>query len=72
MPHRIELTEAERLTLEELSRNHPFPDSRRRALRVLALAKGHLPKVVADILGVTAASVYNGEKWWQTLGLTGL
>ena len=72
MPARIELSEAERLTLQELSRNHPFPDFRRRALGVLALANGHRPKLVADILGVTAQSVYNWEKGWQTLGLMGL
>jgi hypothetical protein len=61
MSRRIELTEAERLTLEEPSRNHPFADFRRRALRV-----------VADILGVTEASGCNWEKWWLTLRLTGL
>jgi transposase len=72
MPARIEVSEAERLTLQELSRNHPFPDFRRHALGVLALVNGHRPKVVADILRVTAQSVYNWEKRWQTLGLMGL
>lgn len=71
MPRRTELTEAERLTLEELSRNHPFRDLRPRALGVLALGKGHPPKVVADI-GVTAQTVYNWEKGWRCLGLMGL
>ncbi len=72
MPRRTELTEAERLTLEEMSRNHPFRDFRPRALGVLALGKGHAPKVVADILGVTAQTVYNWEKRWRLLGLMGL
>lgn len=72
MSLRIELTPAERLTLEELSRNHPYTDFRRRALGVLALNKGHGPKQVADILGVTAQSVYNWENAWSGRGLMGL
>ncbi len=72
MSCRIELTETERLTLEELSQYHPFPDFRRRALGLLALTKGHAPKVVAEILGVAQASVYNWIKAWRTLGVMGL
>lgn len=72
MPRRTELTEAERLTLEELSRNHPFRDLRLRALGVLALGKGHPQKVVADILGVTTQTVYHWENGWRCLGLMGL
>ena len=66
------MTEAERLTLEELSRNHPFRDFRPRALGLLALSKGHRPRLVAEILGVTFQTVYNWEKGWRTLGLMGL
>jgi hypothetical protein len=72
MPCRTELTEAERLTLEEMSRNHPFRDFRPRALGVLALGKGHPPKVVADILVVTAQTVSTETKAGACLGLTGL
>jgi hypothetical protein len=49
----LELNEAERLTLQELSLHHRYVDFHRRALGVLALAKGHPLPVVADILGVT-------------------
>lgn len=66
------MTDAERLTLEELGRNHPFRDFRPRALGVLALSKGHGPKVVADILGVTVQTVYNWDRAWRTLGVMGL
>lgn len=38
----------------------------------MALAKGHAPTVVADILGVTEASVYNWKKHWRSVGLMGL
>lgn len=72
MPKTIELTEAERTTLEELSAHHPYPDFRRRALGILALAKGHKPAVVADVLGVSPPTPYNWAKAWRTLGLMGL
>jgi transposase len=70
-PH-IELTDVERLTLEELSRHHPFGDFRPRALGVLALSQGHRPRLIADILGVTSQTVYNWAKAWRTRGLMGL
>jgi len=38
----LELNTAERLTLQELSLHHRYADFRRRALGMLALAKGHL------------------------------
>lgn len=68
----LELTEPERMALQELSEHHPYPDFRRRALGVLALAKGHPPPLVAEILGVTPQSAYNWAKAWCTLGLMGL
>jgi transposase len=72
MNPKIELAEAERRTLEELSRNHPFRDFRLRALGVLALGKGHGLKLVSDILGVTAQSVRNWAKGWRKAGVMGL
>jgi transposase len=68
----LELTTAERLTLQELSIHHRYADFRRRALGLLALAKGHPLPVVADILGVTPQTVYNWGKAWRTRGLMGL
>jgi hypothetical protein len=69
MNPKIELAEAERRTLEELSRNHPFRDYRFLALGVLALGKCHGLKLVSDILGVTAQSVRNWAKGWRKAGL---
>jgi hypothetical protein len=68
----LELNEAERFTLQELSLHHRYADFRRRALGVLALVKGHPLPVVADILGVHPQTVYNWLKAWRTLGLMGL
>lgn len=72
MPITLELTDAERITLQELAAHHLYPDFRRRALGVLALAKGHKFSVVADILGVTPQTAYSWAKAWRTLGLMGL
>jgi len=68
----LELNESESLTLQELSAHHRYADFRRRALGILALAKGHPLPLVADILGVTPQTVYNWSKAWRTLGLMGL
>ena len=58
LPH-LELTEAECLTFQELAAHHPYPDFRRRALGMLALANGHSISQVAQILGVTLQTPYN-------------
>ncbi len=68
----LELTEPERMTLQELADHHPYPDFRRRALGILALGKGHPFAVVADILGVTLPTPYNWAKAWNAKGLAGL
>ncbi|MGZ8161114.1 MAG: helix-turn-helix domain-containing protein, partial [Methylobacter sp.] len=64
----LELNAAERLTLQELSVHPRYADFRRRALGVLALAKGHPLPLVADILGVTPQTVYHWSKAWRTRG----
>jgi transposase len=68
----LKLTEPEYVTLKELAEHHPYSDYRRRALGMLALAKGHPFALVAEILGVTVQTTYNWAKAWRTLGLMGL
>lgn len=68
----FELNDAERITLEELAENHRYPRFRRRALGVLALAKGYPPAVVAEILRVTQQSAYSWQRIWLKRGLMGL
>jgi transposase len=68
----LELTESERVTLQELAEHHPYADFRRRALGILALGNGHPFGVVADILGVTLPTPYNWAKAWDAKGLVGL
>jgi transposase len=69
---RLELTEAERITFQEMSQYHPYPDYRRRALGMLALSKGHSFQLVADILGVALQTPYNWLRAWNRAGLMGL
>ena len=71
LPH-LELTEAECLTFQELAAHHPYPDFRRRALGMLALANGHSISQVAQILGVTLQTPYNWLRSWKKQGLMGL
>ncbi len=68
----LKLTEAECITFQELAEHHPYPDYRRRALGMLALAKGHPFPLVAEILGVTLPTPYNWLKAWNRYGLMGL
>ncbi len=66
------LTEPECVTLQELAGHHPYPGFRRRALGILALAKGHPFALVAQVLGVSLPTPYNWPKAWCTKGLMGL
>lgn len=68
----LELTEAECITFQELAEHHPYPDFRRRALGMLALAKGYSISLVAQILGVTLQTPYNWLRAWKKYGLMGL
>ena len=50
----LNLDEEARMTLEDLSAHHRHGDIRLRARGLLALAKGHGTRVVADVLIVTS------------------
>ena len=67
-----DLSSAEVITLEEMARHHPFADFRFRARGVLSLNAGIKPSVIAQVLGVSAQSIYNWAKWWREDGLVGL
>jgi transposase len=68
----VELTEAERCTLQQLSSNHRHRDFRTRATGVLLLGNGQKVRDVAADLQVTCKSVYNWVHAWRNRGLCGL
>lgn len=66
------LTEAERVTLQEMHKQHPLPWSRHRAHAVLLSAEGYRVKEIAGIYGVCRQTASNWLTYWETLGLRGL
>ena len=65
--------EAEEIkTLEQLSKFHPYPDFRRRALGLLALNSGCRVVDICEILRVSGQPLYNWAKGWREKGLVGI
>ena len=64
-----ELTEVDRITLEEMGARHRYAAFRLRAKGILSLNARHKPALIAVILGKTPQSVYNWAKWWREDGL---
>ena len=72
MKLKIELTDAEKYTLQQLSRKHSYPDFRTRGLGLLLLSDGRRICDIAQELEMSAKSVYNWAHAWQDKGLCGL
>ena len=72
MKLKVELTEAEKRTLQQLSRKHPYQDFRIRGLGLLLLNDGRRICDIAEELEVSAKSVYNWAHAWYDKGLCGL
>ncbi|WP_259460719.1 helix-turn-helix domain-containing protein [Paraburkholderia sp. BL23I1N1] len=68
----VELSEAEELTLQQLSINHRYRDTRTRAAGLLKLGRGIRPQAIAEQFGVSAQSVYNWFHAWRESGICGL
>lgn len=72
MKCRVVLTEAERITLQQLAINHKHRDIRCRASGLLALANGQSAKAAAAQVGASHQSAYNWRDAWLSAGITGL
>ena len=72
MKLKVELTQAEKRTLQQLSRKHFYQDFRTRGLGLLLLGDGRRPCDIAEELEVSARSLYNWAHAWQDKGLCGL
>ncbi|MPW15999.1 helix-turn-helix domain-containing protein, partial [Paraburkholderia sp. CNPSo 3157] len=68
----VELSEAEKITLQQLSINHKHRDIRTRAAGLLMLGRKIKPKAIAEQLGVSGQSVYNWSHAWRDSGVCGL
>ena len=68
----VELSEAEEVTLQQLSINHRHRDTRTRAAGLLLLGRKIKPKVIAGQLGVSDQSVYNWAHAWRDDGICAL
>jgi len=68
----VNLSEAEEMTLQQLSINHRHRDIRTRAAGLLMLGRKIKPKVIAGQLGVSGQSVYNWSHAWRDSGVCGL
>ena len=73
------LTALELSTLEELRKHHQHDDIWRRARGARREARGIISlnarcsvQVIAQVLGVSATSVYNWARWWRHAALAGL
>jgi transposase len=71
-PLTLVLTPEETLTLEEMVRHHPYPEFRRRAQGLLALAAGQSAVTIAAVLRVTRYTVYTWVHRFETGGLAAL
>ena len=68
----IELKAVEELTLQQMSINHRYRDTRTRAAGMLMLGRRIKPRAIAAQLGVSAQSVYNWSHAWREMGVCGL
>ena len=68
----VELSEVEKLTLEQLSLNHRHRDIRTRAAGMVMLGNGLSAPKVARRLGMSVQSPYNWVRGWNERGLCGL
>lgn len=66
------LTEPERITLQQLSLNHPHKDIRTKGCGLLMLANGLKPKQIAAEICCSWRVTYDWFYAWQKSGITGL
>ena len=67
-----ELTEEEKITLENMQSNHPTSIVRKRGHSILLSSEGYSIPNITKILGVCRQSVSNWLKLWDCIGIIGL
>lgn len=68
----FELTETEKLTLENGHKNHPKAHFRQRCHTLLLCGTGLRIKDVAKLYNIRTRTIYTWMNKWETIGITGL
>lgn len=68
----LTLTEPERITLQQLSLNHPHRDIRTKGYGLLLLARKFTPQQIADEIGCSWRVTYDWFHAWEQSGIVGL
>ncbi|WFQ79807.1 helix-turn-helix domain-containing protein [Xenorhabdus sp. SF857] len=68
----ITLSEAERITLQQLALNHRHRDIRTRGTGLLMLARGIKPRQIAAEMGCSLRVIYDWVHFWHDSGIAGL
>lgn len=72
MKSKIELSEPQRITLQQLALNHRHRDIRARGTGLLMLARGLKPRQIAAETGCSVRVIYNWVHTWHDQGIAGL
>ncbi|MBZ0297362.1 MAG: IS630 family transposase [Anaerolineae bacterium] len=66
------LTDEQLEEVEEAINSSPHPEVRQRAIAIRLLHKGYKPEQVADLVAITANTIWMWHRHWREGGLSGL
>jgi len=69
---KFELTDSERITLENALMNHPKFHFRRRCEVLLLCSNGEFVDDLSDLFGIRSRSIYTWMNRWRDMGIVGL
>jgi transposase len=66
------LTDEQLVEIEEAINHSPHPEVRQRAIAIRLLHKGYKPEAVAELVAITANTIWMWHRRWRESGLAGL
>lgn len=66
------LTDEQLADIEQAINYSPHPEVRQRAIAIRLLHLGHKPEQVADMVAITANTIWTWHRRWRTNGIAGL
>jgi transposase len=74
MSRRLEftLTKEQLVEIEEAINHSPYPEVRQRAIAIRLLHKGYKPEQVAELVAITANTIWMWHRRWREGGVAGL